>query len=259
MSHAFSLAQGHPSAQAPSSISASRKDGRLVPFTPTPHRFFCENALIDHYGPRIGLEGVAVYCALQRYANRQTGQCWPSVATLAKQLGTSQPRIRKYLGKLAACGLVDWQARYSTAGERTSNLYTVHAATRPTTEAPTQVIETEAPNNLLPPPEQNPPQGQNDLCQEQDLEQEKRTRGVLLSELKKTTPSIVEVDRSTSPAYAQMHAKQQRCPHPLRERYQPYEGYQRCQRCNFDQFPVITTAPSVSAAREVQLDSTAAD
>lgn len=148
MSSGGSLHQVHSATQASSSTPASRKGGRVLPFTPRPHRYWCENDLILHYGPRIGPEGVAVYSALQCFANRKTGQCWPAVPTIAKTLGMGQPRVRKTLRKLEKEGLVTWEERYSEAGDQTSHLYTVHPAT-----ASAQVSETQGTNKLFVPPD----------------------------------------------------------------------------------------------------------
>jgi hypothetical protein len=256
MSYGTSVSHREASAQVPSFPATSPQGARLVPFTPRPHRTYFDNDLIDHYGPLIGLEGVAVYCAYQRYANRQTGQCWPSVARIARQLKTSQPRVRKYLKLLNGVGLIDWEERYSPAGDRTSNLYTVHPATRPAPEESAQTPEIPGRNDLDLPPEQNPPGGGSAVFQEQDLEQENRTSGLALSALKTQQP-VRSVDRDrTGPSVFPLtreerlkHEQQQRCQHPLHLRRRTDHGESWCGYCRLE-FPRLVVAAGPPDGRE---------
>jgi hypothetical protein len=95
-----------------------------------PHTFRLDNTLIDDYATEIGALGVAIYAVLQRHANRTTGQCWPSVATIAKRLRLSKNCVKKYLHLLARRGLITIALRTSADGDPTSNLYTVHDPTQ---------------------------------------------------------------------------------------------------------------------------------
>lgn len=70
-----------------------------------PHTFRLDNIIIDTYAAEMGAIGVAIYAVLQRYADRTTGQCWPSVATIARLLRLSKNCVKKYLHLLARCGL----------------------------------------------------------------------------------------------------------------------------------------------------------
>ena len=64
---------------------------------------------------------VALYEALSGYANSETGKCWPSLETLAEDIGVrSTNTVRKYLKILKENGLVDWT---EVMGQ--SNTYTV--------------------------------------------------------------------------------------------------------------------------------------
>lgn len=94
-----------------------------------PHTFRVDNILIDDYAADIGALGVAVYAVLQRYADRTTGQCWPSVATIARLLRLSKNCVKKYLHLLARLGLITIAPRATAEGDPTSNLYTVHDPT----------------------------------------------------------------------------------------------------------------------------------
>jgi len=95
-----------------------------------PHTFRLDNIIIDDYAAEIGALGVAVYTVLQRYADRTTGQCWPSVATIARLLRLSKNCVKKYLHRLARLGLITIAPRVTADGDHTSNLYTVHDPTQ---------------------------------------------------------------------------------------------------------------------------------
>ena len=95
-----------------------------------PHTFRLDNCLIDDYAAEIGALGVAIYAVLQRYADRTTGQCWPSVATIARLLRLSKNCVKKYLHLLARLGLITIAPRATAEGDPTSNLYTVHDPTQ---------------------------------------------------------------------------------------------------------------------------------
>jgi len=95
-----------------------------------PHTFRLDNCLIDDYAAEIGALGVAIYAVLQRYADRTTGQGWPSVATIARLLCLSKNCVKKYLHLLAQRGLITIAPRYTADGDHTSNLYTVHDPTQ---------------------------------------------------------------------------------------------------------------------------------
>ena len=202
-----------------------------------PHTFRLDNALIDTWGEQIGATAVALYCALSRYANRQTGVCWPSITTLATKLKLGRNTVKKYLRVLVHHGLIEWQPRWDEAGDQASHLYTVHPCPAPQPVAPAAPA---GGGSVADPPSVNGlTGGQSVTDSEQDLEQEKRTTVlILLSDLKKKTSTLAHLCQSYqgTPAEADTQAKQQRCDHPLAMRYQPYEGYQRCRKCHFDGF-----------------------
>ena len=95
-----------------------------------PHTFRLDNCLIDDYAAEIGAIGVAIYAVLQRYVDRTTGQCWPSVSTIARLLRLSKNCVIKYLHLLARLGLITIALRATAEGGPTSNLYTVHDPTQ---------------------------------------------------------------------------------------------------------------------------------
>lgn len=95
-----------------------------------PHTFRVDNIIIDDYAAAMGAIGVAIYAVLQRYADRTTGQCWPSVPTIAKKLGLSTKCVKKYLHRLAHLGLIGIAPRYTPDGDHTSNLDTIYDPTQ---------------------------------------------------------------------------------------------------------------------------------
>ena len=89
------------------------------------HYFSLANDLIDHHAKTIGILGVGLYAALARYANRKTGECWPSIGRLAHLLDCARSTIKISLRKLEACGLITITKRWDEAGDSTSHLYTL--------------------------------------------------------------------------------------------------------------------------------------
>lgn len=73
-------------------------------------------------------QAIALFVILGSYADNDTGECWPSRATLAARLGQSRDSVDRRLKELRALGAVEWQQRKDEAGQR-SNLYTLHLTT----------------------------------------------------------------------------------------------------------------------------------
>jgi GntR family transcriptional regulator len=89
------------------------------------HSYLTDNAIIDDYGPKIGAHGVAVYHALNRFADRQTGICWPKIKTIGARLRLSESSVKRALLILKTVGLITIDPRWSDDGDRTSNLFTL--------------------------------------------------------------------------------------------------------------------------------------
>ena len=89
------------------------------------HSYLTDNAIIDEYGPKIGAHGVAVYHALNRFADRQTGICWPKIKTIGARILLSESSVKRSLQTLKAVGLITIDPRWSDDGDRTSNLFTL--------------------------------------------------------------------------------------------------------------------------------------
>lgn len=86
--------------------------------------FTLDNILLDAYGKKLKAHGIAVYCALARFAN-QDQECWPSRRAIHERTGVSLPQINRELNKLVALNLITITPQFNEAGDQTSNLYTL--------------------------------------------------------------------------------------------------------------------------------------
>lgn len=68
---------------------------------------------------------IAVYRYLFDRANRQ-GQCWPAIATVARDLHLSENTVRRALDDLRRAGLLTSQQRVRKDGGRSTLLFTLH-------------------------------------------------------------------------------------------------------------------------------------
>jgi hypothetical protein len=78
--------------------------------------------LIEAVPPR----ALQVYALLARYRDNDTGQCFPSRATLARRLRCSLDTIDRALVELTEAGALKCERRWDAVGDPTTNLYTVH-------------------------------------------------------------------------------------------------------------------------------------
>ena len=86
--------------------------------------FWMDKALIDVYGPDIGVYGVAMYALLARYADNK-GQAYPSMTTMASLLNISKQSVWRTMNALIAHGLVEKTSRLSEHGDAETNVYTL--------------------------------------------------------------------------------------------------------------------------------------
>ncbi len=202
-----------------------------------PHTFRLDNIIIDDYAAEMGAIGVAIYAVLQRYADRITGQCWPSVATIAKLLRLSKNCVKKYLHRLAQLGLLSSAPRYTAEGDPTSNQYTVHDPTQTEALLRRQRARGEAPaaggraSGALPPRENEHlvTQGRAPDGPEQDPEEQ-----VLTS---------VHGDKTAEPT----------CDHPGHEHCAPIPGFVLCLDCFRSwQVPLAVIPPALDLERRAE-------
>ena len=92
-------------------------------FHPRPNTFRIDNIIVDEYAEKIGAIGLAIYNVLARYADRETGICYPCIGTIAKKLALGRTTVKKYLRILLNHGLIAIAPRMSEAGDPTSNSY----------------------------------------------------------------------------------------------------------------------------------------
>jgi Helix-turn-helix domain len=84
--------------------------------------FWMNKGLLEHYGAKIGVHGIAVYAVLAKCANGE-GQATPSLRYIAKLLGIGTSTVQRYIDKLIEHKLIDRQRRMSEYGDYTSTEY----------------------------------------------------------------------------------------------------------------------------------------
>jgi hypothetical protein len=79
-----------------------------------------------------GLSAAAlrVLIYLCAYADDETGQCFPTKKTIARETGLHPRTVRGAVEELEAAELIQTEHRLDAAGDPTSNLYTVHLRPR---------------------------------------------------------------------------------------------------------------------------------
>jgi Helix-turn-helix domain len=95
----------------------------ITKIQPRPNTYRIDNIIVDDYGEKIGAIGVAIYNVLARHADRQTGNCYPSIRLIAKKLALGRTTVKKYLRILLNYSLIAISSRLSDEGDPTSNLY----------------------------------------------------------------------------------------------------------------------------------------
>ena len=80
-------------------------------------------------------EAIPTYCALTDHANNRTGECWPSMETLASTLNRSVRTIQRHIHLLSQLGLIQILKRRRHKGRFSSYLYRVLHIVRTTGHA----------------------------------------------------------------------------------------------------------------------------
>lgn len=111
---------------AMSKKSARNGTNQAAPFEVDDRRehpfFMVDNALIQDYGSKIGVYGIAAYNVLAMYAGSNS-ESWPSYQTIADLMNASRPLAVKAIQTLSKYGLIKKEARLSESGDRASNRY----------------------------------------------------------------------------------------------------------------------------------------
>ena len=64
-------------------------------------------------------------CVLCQWVNRESGECFPSVATIAAHAALSENSVRSAIKRLVVLGAVQVERRKDSHGDSASNLYTI--------------------------------------------------------------------------------------------------------------------------------------
>ena len=94
------------------------RDGRRFNFT------IIENDIIDDI-ERFDKNDLLCYMVLCRFANNETGECYPSYKTIAEKMRVGVSTAIKAVKSLIDKGVVEVQQRKNENGGDTSNLYTI--------------------------------------------------------------------------------------------------------------------------------------
>lgn len=94
------------------------RDGRRFNFT------IIENDIIDDI-ERFDKNDLLCYMVLCRFANNETGECYPSYKTIAEKMRVGVSTAIKTVKSLIDKGVVEVQQRKNENGGDTSNLYTI--------------------------------------------------------------------------------------------------------------------------------------
>ena len=66
---------------------------------------------------------VAVYAAIARHADNDTGECWPSLSTLCEMTGWTRPTVKRAIKRLVDGGALAVVTRHTDAGGQQTNQY----------------------------------------------------------------------------------------------------------------------------------------
>ena len=83
--------------------------------------FSVDNEVLDDFGPRIGLHGFAVYCALARHAHAGDEEANVSLSQLCKHLKMGRAKLLQTLDELREVGLI----AIERGDRKTTNTYTL--------------------------------------------------------------------------------------------------------------------------------------
>ena len=64
------------------------------------------NCVIEQYTRSVGLTGLGVYVVLKKFADYESGVCYPRIATIADMCGVSRYTVMRMLEKLVDAGLL---------------------------------------------------------------------------------------------------------------------------------------------------------
>ena len=113
-------------------IAPKSRAGKTAAFTPLANTLWTSGQ-----AAALGPIATAVYAYLRFRAGR-SGVCWPSVARIAQEVGTSVSSVKRAIPRLVEAGLLSVEARLVPGRvERDSNLYRLASALVPSQNEPT--------------------------------------------------------------------------------------------------------------------------
>src|SRR5438270_7077787 len=203
----------------------------ITKMQPRPNTYRIDNIILDDYGEKIGAIGIAVYNALARYADRQTGDCYPCIGTIARKLKLGRTTVKKYLRILLKYDLIAITSRWDEQGDPTSNSYLLLDPSPEKVALRRRQLEAlltpqhgtftlpggRSPDDLPPCPVATDPQSGADPEQSSSLN---KNNGTILSDASPTTPMKSEPT-----------LRQQTCPHPEVEVHRIADGITICYHC----------------------------
>lgn len=118
-----------PDATTPSAPPASdtRQPGLQLVDRRRPERIVVPFYVVERFGATIGPYGLALYLGLCYHVGRQRA-VWPSLATLAREIGCSRSSVERSMRSLRAAGLVVTEP-YLERGQRSNTVYLVDPPT----------------------------------------------------------------------------------------------------------------------------------
>lgn len=87
--------------------------------------FTIPNRVYDKWGPLLGINGFAVYCALARYANNDTNEAWMKQSTIAQHLGCGPEVVGLALADIVELGLAERETHPRVTGFGVRHTYTL--------------------------------------------------------------------------------------------------------------------------------------
>lgn len=85
--------------------------------------FRIDNELMSTFGPELGPNGLAVYCALAYHTNSQDAASWPSVPRIARETGASVATVRRMIERLERLQLIEVREAFDHTGQMPSEYF----------------------------------------------------------------------------------------------------------------------------------------
>lgn len=86
---------------------------------------FGHTGFIEQAGVKTGPNGVSVLRALLDYANQDSRECFPNIATICARTALSESTVQRTLRSLSDAGFITVNKRFAGNGRQTSNSYTI--------------------------------------------------------------------------------------------------------------------------------------